>query len=71
MEAAGESTSERGADSAETHVRGIFDEHGRLMVFMTHNTDISDTWEREAKIQVITGFHPRATLCQRRHVMTH
>lgn len=45
----GESTSERGADSAETHVRGIFDERGRLMVFMTHNTDISDTWEREGE----------------------
>jgi hypothetical protein len=42
-------TSERGPDSATVHVRGIFDEHGRLMVLMTHNTDISDTWEREGE----------------------
>ena len=27
--------------------RGIFDTHGRLMVIMTHNTDIADGWERE------------------------
>ena len=25
-----------------------FDERGRLMVIMTHNTDIADAWEREA-----------------------
>jgi hypothetical protein len=28
-------------------VRGIFDQHGRLMVLATHNTDIADRWERE------------------------
>jgi hypothetical protein len=27
--------------------RGIQDARGRLMVIMTHNTDIADTWERE------------------------
>jgi hypothetical protein len=42
-------TSERGADSAEVHFRGIQDETGRLMVIMTHNTDIADTWEREGE----------------------
>jgi len=42
-------TSERGADSAQVHVRGIADRHGRLMVFMTHNTDVSDSWEREGE----------------------
>jgi Domain of unknown function (DUF4159) len=42
-------TSERGAESAEPHFRGIFDEKGRLMVMMTHNTDIADGWEREAE----------------------
>ena len=31
------------------NTRGIFDEKGRLMVLMTHNTDISDTWEREGE----------------------
>ena len=41
-------TSELGADSAEPHMRAIRDKHGRIMVLMTHNTDISDAWEREA-----------------------
>jgi hypothetical protein len=45
----GGGTSERGADSAEPHGRAIFDDHGRMMVFMTHNTDISDSWEREGE----------------------
>jgi hypothetical protein len=43
----GGGTSERGADSAHVDFRGISDPHGRLMVLMTHNTDISDAWERE------------------------
>ena len=42
-------TSERGSDSAEPHIRGIRDSKGRVMVLMTHNTDISDAWEREAE----------------------
>jgi hypothetical protein len=42
-------TSERGADSAEVHARAIADRHGRVMVFMTHNTDVSDSWEREGE----------------------
>jgi len=45
----GGSTSERGADSPHANFRGIADDHGRLMVVMTHNTDISDTWEREGE----------------------
>lgn len=45
----GGQTSERRGDSAEVHVRGIADRAGRLMVLMTHNTDISDAWEREAE----------------------
>jgi hypothetical protein len=40
-------TSERGADSATAHARAILDEHGRVMVFITHNTDIGDSFERE------------------------
>jgi hypothetical protein len=43
----GGDTSEQGPDSAVVHVRGISDDHGRLMVLATHNTDISDGWERE------------------------
>jgi hypothetical protein len=40
---------ERGADSTPVHYRGIQDSHGRLMVLMTHNTDVADTWEREGE----------------------
>ena len=43
----GGDTSEQGADSAVVHVRGVSDDHGRLMVLSTHNTDIADGWERE------------------------
>ncbi|OLC45201.1 MAG: hypothetical protein AUH43_16585 [Acidobacteria bacterium 13_1_40CM_65_14] len=43
----GGGTSERGADSAIVTFKGIRDEKGRLMIVMTHNTDIADTWERE------------------------
>jgi hypothetical protein len=42
-------TSERGADSAQVHARAISDPQGRVMVFMTHNTDVSDSWEREGE----------------------
>jgi hypothetical protein len=42
-------TSERGADSAQVHSRAIADRHGRVMVLMTHNTDVSDSWEREGE----------------------
>ncbi len=40
-------TSERGADSAVPHARAINDDHGRIMVLMTHNTDVGDSFERE------------------------
>jgi hypothetical protein len=40
-------TSERGRDSAETHVRGITDRDGRLLAVFTHNTDFGDAFERE------------------------
>jgi hypothetical protein len=42
-------TSEMGADSAQAHMAAISDARGRIMVLMTHNTDISDAWEREAE----------------------
>jgi hypothetical protein len=44
-------TSERGPDSRDVHFRGIKDGQGRLMVLMSHNTDIADTWEREGEHQ--------------------
>jgi hypothetical protein len=40
-------TSERGADSATPHARAILDDHRRVMVFITHNTDFGDSFERE------------------------
>src|SRR5262249_40765842 len=45
----GGGTSEHGSDSTTVHVRGISDDHGRLMVVMLHNTDIPDGWEREGE----------------------
>jgi Domain of unknown function (DUF4159) len=40
-------TSERGADSAVPHARAILDARGRIMFFMTFNTDFGDSYERE------------------------
>ena len=40
-------TSEFGRETATVNFRGIADSRGRLIVVMTHNTDIADTWERE------------------------
>ena len=40
-------TSERGADSAVPHPRAILDQKGRIMVFISHNTDFGDAYERE------------------------
>jgi hypothetical protein len=44
----GGGTSERGAESAVVNTRAILDDHGRIMVLMTHNTDLGDSFEREA-----------------------
>lgn len=43
----GTSTSERGEESRTPHLRAIRDARGRIMVLMSHNTDIADAWERE------------------------
>ena len=45
----GGGTSERGSDSAVPEALGVSDPHGNLIVLMTHNTDISDAWEREGE----------------------
>jgi hypothetical protein len=45
----GGGTSEQGSDSTIPTARIISDSHGRAMVLMTHNTDISDSWEREGE----------------------
>ena len=46
-ERSGGRTSEQGADSAVAHLRAIADRRGRIIVLITHNTDIGDSWERE------------------------
>lgn len=40
-------TSERGESTKTPSMRGIWDKNGRLMVVMTHNTDIQDGWQME------------------------
>jgi hypothetical protein len=43
----GGDTSEQGALSAKPYFHVVRDRHGRIMVAMTHNTDIADAFERE------------------------
>jgi hypothetical protein len=38
-------------DAHDTHIRGIFDDKGRLCVIICHNTDNGDGWEREGENQ--------------------
>jgi hypothetical protein len=45
----GGGTSERGDESAEPDLHAIADRRGRVLVLMTHDTDISDSWEREGE----------------------
>lgn len=45
----GRETSERGEETRVPHFRAIRDHHGRIMVVMTHNTDVADSWEREGE----------------------
>lgn len=45
----GGETSEMGADSVGAHLAAISDAEGRIMVLMSHNTDIADSWEREGE----------------------
>jgi hypothetical protein len=43
------------------NVRGIADEHGRLLVVMAHNTDLPDAWEREGEDpQYFYSFSPES-----------
>jgi hypothetical protein len=45
----GRTTSERGEETAVAHLRAIRDGHGRIIAVMTHNTDVSNSWERETE----------------------
>jgi hypothetical protein len=52
-------TSERGEETRVPHFRAIRDHHGRIIVVMTHNTDIADSWEREGEEpQYFYAFSP-------------
>jgi hypothetical protein len=53
-------TSEYGSDSADVLFKGIQDARGHLMVVMSHNTDIADSWEREGdNSEFFDLFSPR------------
>jgi hypothetical protein len=45
----GGGTSERGPLSATPHARAIFDQNRRMIVFISHNTDFGDAFEREGE----------------------
>ncbi len=38
-------------DATEPHYRAIFDDKGRMMAIICHNTDLGDGWEREGEDQ--------------------
>ncbi|MEX2584400.1 MAG: DUF4159 domain-containing protein [Gemmatimonadota bacterium] len=53
-------TAERGGVDRDPSLYGISDPDGRLVVLMTHNTDIADGWEREAdNLDFFYLFSPR------------
>ncbi len=57
----GGGTSERGFESAVPHLRSIRDLNGRIIVLMSHNTDIADGWEREGEEEAFFfRFSPKA-----------
>jgi hypothetical protein len=45
----GRVTSERGEETAVPHFRAVRDRHGRIIVAMTFNTDVTNSWERETE----------------------
>jgi hypothetical protein len=71
----GQLTSERGADSDEVHLRAIRDGRGRIIVLMSHNTDVADSWEREGEDpEFFYQFSPRGyalAVDVLLHAMTH
>ena len=38
-----------GGNTETVHYKGIFDDKGRMMCFIGHNTDLGDGWEREGE----------------------
>jgi hypothetical protein len=37
------------ADAEEAHYRAVYDDNGRMMTLICHNTDLGDGWEREGE----------------------
>lgn len=42
-------TWEGGPDTQQVHYQAIYDDNQRIMVFICHNTDLGDGWEREGE----------------------
>jgi hypothetical protein len=42
---------EQGTNTRTPHYRAIKDDQGRIMVFICHNTDLGDGWEREGEAE--------------------
>ncbi|EDY84661.1 hypothetical protein VDG1235_4294 [Verrucomicrobiia bacterium DG1235] len=40
---------DKGPGAEHVNYRAIFDDHGRMMVIICHNTDLGDGWEREGE----------------------
>jgi hypothetical protein len=38
-----------GGNTREVHFKGLFDDKGRMMAIICHNTDLGDGWEREGE----------------------
>jgi len=49
-------TYEKGETGKTPHWRGIYDEHGRLVVAMCHNMDLGDSWEHADNPQYPARF---------------
>ena len=45
----GSISTNQGYGTEEVHYKGLFDDNGRLMAFIGHNTDLGDGWEREGE----------------------
>ena len=50
---------DHGRGSETVHYRGIFDDKGRMMAIICHNTDLGDGWEREGEDPGTSRSSPR------------
>ncbi len=47
----GEIYTAQGPGTEEVHYKAMYDDNGRMMMFVGHNTDLGDGWEREGENQ--------------------